>query len=99
MCILQFELLRVHAQVQWNYCFWWNVWWEGVSISECNGDSLWFAIFLVKLVDREMVEAGRKFDQDIAEVDICHSILAMKIQNQRIAKNLHGRIRTNAYGQ
>lgn len=51
MCIMQFELLRVHAQVQRNYCFWWNVHWERLSVSERNGDGLWFAIFLVKLFD------------------------------------------------
>lgn len=46
-----------------------------------------------------MIEAGQKLDQNIAEVDICHNILAAKIQNQRIATNLHEHIRMNAYGR
>ena len=79
---MQFELICIHAQVQWNYCLWWSIWWERLSILKCDRNSLWFTVFLIKLFEGEMVEAGWKLDQDIAEVDICHnSILDMKIQN------------------
>jgi hypothetical protein len=82
---------------QRDYCLGWNVWWEWPFVSTRNRDSLWFSIFLVKLFDGEMVEAGRKLDQDIAEVDICDKMLATQIQNQNLATYPHGRICMNAY--
>ena len=42
---------------------------------ERNGRSLWFTIFLVKLLNGEMIKAGWELNQDIAEVNIYRNIL------------------------
>jgi hypothetical protein len=98
MRIVQVEVVSIHGKIHGDYRLGRNTWWEWLSVSTRNRNSLWFSIFLVKLFDGEMIEAGRKLGQDIA-VDICDKILAGKIHKQRIATYLHGRIRINAYGK